>query len=162
MSKKEREICEFQMDLNNYFCLRSNLSSDNIICSERLGLKRVWRITFFGLKSGQDLKNRTAQPQQEFPYEWKKWPRQSELSSGQMLSLRGLRNLLACLVGKTPLIFVVELYDSYVSSGESACSRACSPDMIHGVNKFMSFRELRNFLTCLVFYKSTCILGTGQ
>ena len=75
-----------------------------------------------------------------------------------MLSLRGLRNLLACLVGKTPLIFVVELYDSYVSSGQSACS----PDMIHGVNKCMSFRELGNFLTCLVFYKSTCILGTGQ
>ena len=63
MSKKEREICEFQMDLNNYFCLRSNLSSDNIICPERLGLKRVWRITFFGLKSGQDLKkNGAAQP----------------------------------------------------------------------------------------------------
>ena len=31
MSKKEKEICEFEMDLNNYFCLRSNLSNDNII-----------------------------------------------------------------------------------------------------------------------------------
>ena len=72
-----------------------------------------------------------------------------------MLSLRGLRNLLACLVGKTRLIFVVELCDFYVSSGESACPRACPPDMIHGVNKCMSFRELRNFLACLVFYKST-------
>ena len=79
-----------------------------------------------------------------------------------MLSLRGLRNLLACLVGKTPLVFVVELYDSYVSSGESACPRACPTDMIHGVNQCMSFRELRNFLTCLVFYKSNCVLGTGQ
>ena len=39
-----------------------------------------------------------------------------------MLPFRGRRNLLACLVGKTPLIFVVELYDSYVSSGESATS----------------------------------------
>ena len=28
MSKKEREICEFQIDLNKFFCLRSNLSSD--------------------------------------------------------------------------------------------------------------------------------------
>ena len=28
---------------------------------------RVWKITFFGLKSGQDLKNRAAHPRQEFP-----------------------------------------------------------------------------------------------
>ena len=47
-----------------------------------------------------------------------------------MLSLRGLRNLLACLVGKTPLVFVVELYDSYVSSGESAYS--LSPGLSDG------------------------------
>ena len=26
MSKKEREICEFAMDLKNFFCLRPNLS----------------------------------------------------------------------------------------------------------------------------------------
>ena len=31
-----------------------------------LVLKRVWKITFFGLKSGQDLKNRPAHPDQEF------------------------------------------------------------------------------------------------
>ena len=31
LSKKEREICEFETDLNNFFCLRSNLSNDNII-----------------------------------------------------------------------------------------------------------------------------------
>ena len=32
MSKKEREICEFEMDLKNLFvCLRSILSNDNII-----------------------------------------------------------------------------------------------------------------------------------
>ena len=29
--------------------------------------KRVWKITFFGLKTGQDLKNRAAHPHQEFP-----------------------------------------------------------------------------------------------
>ena len=29
--------------------------------------KRVWKITFFGLKSGQDLKNREVHPHQEFP-----------------------------------------------------------------------------------------------
>ena len=31
MSKKEREICEFKMDLKNFFCLWSNLSNDDII-----------------------------------------------------------------------------------------------------------------------------------
>ena len=31
ISKKEREICEFEMNLNNSFCLRSNLCNDNIV-----------------------------------------------------------------------------------------------------------------------------------
>ena len=31
MSEKEREICEFEMDLKSFFGLRSNLSNDNII-----------------------------------------------------------------------------------------------------------------------------------
>ena len=31
--------------------------------------KRVWKMTFFGLKSGQDLKNRAAHPHEEFPGE---------------------------------------------------------------------------------------------
>ena len=31
MSKKEREICKFEMDLKNFFCLRSNLRNDNMI-----------------------------------------------------------------------------------------------------------------------------------
>ena len=39
MSKKEREICELEMHLNIFFCLRSNLSNDNIISAQRLGLK---------------------------------------------------------------------------------------------------------------------------
>ena len=29
--------------------------------------KRVWKIAFFGLKSGQDLENPSAHPYQEFP-----------------------------------------------------------------------------------------------
>ena len=29
--------------------------------------KRVWEITFFGLKYGQDLEKRVATPHQEFP-----------------------------------------------------------------------------------------------
>ena len=61
-----------------FFCLRPNLSNGNIISAYRPGLKtvmdirglfwkRVWIITFFGVKSGQDLKNRAAHPRQEFP-----------------------------------------------------------------------------------------------
>ena len=52
MGKKEREISEFEMDL--------------IVC---FGLvwKRVRKITFFGLKSGQDLESWAAHPQEEFP-----------------------------------------------------------------------------------------------
>ena len=30
--------------------------------------KRVWKMTVFGLKCGQDLENRAAHPQQEFPW----------------------------------------------------------------------------------------------
>ena len=74
MTKKEREICEFEK-ICEY--LRSKLSNDNIISALRPGLKtgmefrglvwkRVWKITFFGLKSGQDLENREAHPHQEF------------------------------------------------------------------------------------------------
>ena len=29
--------------------------------------KQAWKMTFFGLKKGQDLKNRAAHPCQEFP-----------------------------------------------------------------------------------------------
>ena len=49
MSKKEREICEFEMDWI-FFCLRSNLSNDNIISAQRPGLKTgVENYTFWGL-----------------------------------------------------------------------------------------------------------------
>ena len=39
MSKKEREIWEFEMDLKNFFCVRSNLSNDNKISACGLGQK---------------------------------------------------------------------------------------------------------------------------
>ena len=40
MSKKEREMCENEMDLKNlFFCLRSYLGNDDIISAERPGLK---------------------------------------------------------------------------------------------------------------------------
>ena len=39
MRKKEREICEFEMGLKNFFCFRSNLKNDDIISAKRPGLK---------------------------------------------------------------------------------------------------------------------------
>ena len=36
--------------------------------------KRVWKMAFFGLKSGQDLKNRAAHSHREFPGAWpRRW-----------------------------------------------------------------------------------------
>ena len=78
MSKKEREICELEMDSIDFFCLRSNVSNDDIISTWRPGLKSgmgfsglVWKrkrkSTFFGLKSGQDLENRAVHPYQDIP-----------------------------------------------------------------------------------------------
>ena len=50
------------------FCLRSNLSNDNIISTRRPGLKTSMENDILvGLKSGQDLINRAAHPHQEFP-----------------------------------------------------------------------------------------------
>ena len=46
MSKKEREICEFEMDLKNFFSIRSNLSNKGQVW------KRVWKIIFFGSEIG--------------------------------------------------------------------------------------------------------------
>ena len=39
MNKKETEICEFERLLKNFFCLRSNLSNDDMISAQRAGLK---------------------------------------------------------------------------------------------------------------------------
>ena len=61
MSKKEREIYEFETNLRNFFCLRSNVSDTYLISTYRPGLKtgmdfrglvwkRVWEMTLFGLK----------------------------------------------------------------------------------------------------------------
>ena len=84
MNKKESVIYEFEMDFKKSFCCCFNLSSDDIISVlsknvmlrfvttsmsengygfQRPGLKK----TFFGLKQGQDFKNRAAHPSQEFP-----------------------------------------------------------------------------------------------
>ena len=61
-----------------FICLRSNLSSDNIISSYRPGVKtgmdfkglvwkRVLKITLFGLKSGRYLENWAAHPPPRIP-----------------------------------------------------------------------------------------------
>ena len=59
------------------FCLCSYLSNDSNFCPQarsKMGMdcrslvwKRSWKITFFGPKSRQDLKNQLAHPHQEFP-----------------------------------------------------------------------------------------------
>ena len=36
---KESEICEFEIDLNYFLCLRPNLNTDDIISAYRPGLK---------------------------------------------------------------------------------------------------------------------------
>ena len=43
MSKKEREVCEFEMDLKNFFCLRSNPSNDNITSVYENGTGMLFR-----------------------------------------------------------------------------------------------------------------------
>ena len=52
ISKKEREIREFEMDLKNFFCLRSNLRDDDIISAYRSGLKTGMDLVWSGLKTG--------------------------------------------------------------------------------------------------------------
>ena len=47
----------------NFFCCCSNLRKD----LKSQVWKWVWKMTFFGLKQGQDLENRAAHPHQEFP-----------------------------------------------------------------------------------------------
>ena len=54
------EICEFEMHLKKFFCLRSNLSNDEIISAERPGLKTGMENDIFGAGIGSGLENRAA------------------------------------------------------------------------------------------------------
>ena len=69
--------------MEEFFCFHSNPSNDNIISAQRPGVKtvvnfrdlvekRVWKITFFGLKLGQELENWVAltptKNSQEYPH----------------------------------------------------------------------------------------------
>ena len=47
---RKPEICEFEMDLRKFFCLRSNLGNDNIISAKWPGLKTDVENYIFGLK----------------------------------------------------------------------------------------------------------------
>ena len=78
VNKKERVVCEFEIDFNKSFCWLSNLSNNDLSSAYARSencygnwsqiSKRMWKMTFqFGLKQGQDLENRMAQPHQEFP-----------------------------------------------------------------------------------------------
>ena len=60
--RKKRSM-QIQNGFEEFFCLRSNLSNDNIISarSEDQVWKLMWEVTFFGLKIG------SAHPHQEFP-----------------------------------------------------------------------------------------------
>ena len=69
MNKSEIEICDFEMHLKN--CFVSALSNDDKILRKGQVWKRVWKITFFGPKWGQDLLTERhtppPPPHQEFP-----------------------------------------------------------------------------------------------
>ena len=78
MDKKERAVWEFEMDFKKFFCGSFNLSNDDTISVLRKHVmlpffdhlqawKLGWKMTFFGLKWGQDWESRAAYPHQEFP-----------------------------------------------------------------------------------------------
>ena len=54
MSKKEKEICEFETNLRNCFCVRRNLSNTNIISVQRPGLKTGMDFRGLVLKTGME------------------------------------------------------------------------------------------------------------
>ena len=68
MSKKEREIFEFEMDLNNFFCLCSNLeSNDNMISALRPGLKTGVENYIFWSEIGSGFGEPGGTPQPRIP-----------------------------------------------------------------------------------------------
>ena len=61
------EICEFEMHLKKFFCLRSNLSNDEIISAERPRLKTGMENDIFGAGIGSGFGEPGGAPHQEFP-----------------------------------------------------------------------------------------------
>ena len=71
MNKKEIEIYQLWNAFEEMFCLCPNLSNDDIGLKTGMDFrgqvwKQMWKMTFFGLKYGQDLENRVAHPHQTF------------------------------------------------------------------------------------------------
>ena len=66
MSKKEKEICEFEWILRNIFCCCFNLSNDDII-SYRPGLKTAVKNNIFWSEIGPGFGEPGGTPHQEFP-----------------------------------------------------------------------------------------------
>ena len=67
MSKKERKICEFEMYLNNFFCLRSNLSNDNNnFCLKAMSETGVENYIFWP-EIGSGFEEPGGTPRQKFP-----------------------------------------------------------------------------------------------
>ena len=64
---RKMEICEFEMHLKKFFCLRSNLSNDEIISAERPGLKTGVENDIFGAGIGSGFGEPGGAPHQEFP-----------------------------------------------------------------------------------------------
>ena len=54
MSEEEREICEFEMDLKNFFCLHSNLRNDNRIFASVIVLRCNWHFCFLAKNFDQN------------------------------------------------------------------------------------------------------------
>ena len=69
MNKEEREKCEFEVDLKKSFMVAVLIKKASKKGMDFCGQvwKRVWKMSPFSLKKGQDLENWPAHPHQEFP-----------------------------------------------------------------------------------------------
>ena len=67
MSKKEREICEFEMDLNNFLFALQRLRNDNIISALRPGLKTGVEKSFFWSEIGSGFEEQGGTPPLRIP-----------------------------------------------------------------------------------------------
>ena len=67
MSKKEREIFEFEMDLNNFFVCALRESNDNMISALRPGLKTGVENYIFWSEIGSGFGEPGGTPQPRIP-----------------------------------------------------------------------------------------------
>ena len=67
MNKKEREICEFEVDFNKSFCWHSNLSNDNIISAYVTSENECGKWQFLVWNRVRIWRTGQHTPYQEFP-----------------------------------------------------------------------------------------------